>query len=137
MLPELAGMECIIQCLACYDRETEVGHTFQFPLMYERKTPLTPLKLSLKIFLSRLVSTYKKVFLSQNFNPLTPGAFCKNMFLGHFGPVFRLDLGQISKMHLQNDSLPFLPLADHVLQHFGSRVGRNQKFFGRESDLHL
>ena len=99
MLPELAGMECIIQCLACYNRETEVGHTFQFPLMYERKTPL---KLSLKIFLSRLVSTYKKVFLSQNFNPLTPGAFCKNTFFGHFGPVFRLDLGQISFTLIEN-----------------------------------
>ena len=67
MLPELAGMECIIQCQACYNRETEVGHTFQFPLMYERKTPLTPLKLFLKILLSRLVSTYKKVFFIPKF----------------------------------------------------------------------
>ena len=45
----------------------------------------------------------------QILNPLTPGAFCqKCVIFGHFGGFEALIW---PKMHLQHDSLPFLPLA--------------------------
>ena len=45
----------------------------------------------------------------QMLNPLTPGAFCqKCVIFGHFGGFEALIW---PKMHLQHDSLPFLPLA--------------------------
>jgi len=63
---------------------------------------------------------------STSFNLLTPGAFCKK---GVFWTFWRFSawisakLSLIwSKMHLQHDSLPFLPLASRFMTFFNSLV---------------
>ena len=51
--------------------------------------------------------------------------FSKNAFFGHFGGL-RLDLDQISfnqlKMHLQYNSLPFLPLASRFMKYTEMKI---------------
>jgi len=76
---------------------------------------------------------------SNLFNPLTPEAFCKKRVFGHFG-IFSgwiwAKLALIwSKMHLQHDSLPFLPLASCFMTFWLRHALKSNRVFGGESDL--
>ena len=66
--------------------------------------------------------------LGHKINPLTPGAFCQKCIFLDIMVVLRLDLGQISFnqviMHLQHDSMPFLPLVSCFTTFW---LGRAQK----------
>ena len=59
-----------------------------------------------------------------SFNPLTPGAFCKKCVFWTFWWFSGWISAKLGWKCIRN-SMPFLPLASR-LQHFGSRVRRNQ-----------
>ena len=77
------------------------------------------------------------------FNPLTPGAFCKKCFFGHFGgfqAASRPNQLQSGRKCICNTTSCLSCYWHRVLQHFNSCMRRNQNFeivFGGKSNLSL